>query len=291
MKILILGADGMLGHQLLESYRGRHELVGTTRRSSYVSANPLGAITKPRIYHDVDVTNISQVCCVLDDCRPDAVINAVGIVKQRDEAHDAILSLQINSLFPHLLARECVKRGARMIHMSTDCVFSGRAGYYSDSAISDADDLYGRTKYLGETKGNGVVTLRTSIIGLEIWRKQGLVEWFLSQSRSVYGFRGAIYSGFTTEEMAHVIEIVLTSEIMPCGVYNVSSDPIDKYSLLRMLNSCCNLGIEIIPDDSVVCDRSLDSSIFRKDFCYTPPRWQSMIESLSKQILVRRRMN
>lgn len=275
----------MLGHQLLDSLRGVFDLAGTSRRSAAINE----AIYRypERMFWGIDVTDFVAVSRIIDEFHPDAVINAVGIVKQRREAADSIQSIQVNALFPHLLARLCSARGIRAVHMSTDCVFSGRFGNYADDASSDANDLYGRTKYLGEVFEPGIITLRTSIIGLELLHGASLVEWFLSQRGTVHGYNRVIYSGFTTLEMANIIKRVLTRNDAPSGVYNVSSEKIDKYTLLWNLNERIKHDVTIVEDSSIVCDRSLDSNKFRSDFGYLPPTWDSMLDGLAHQILER----
>ena len=168
-----------------------------------------------------------------------------------------------------------------MLHMSTDCVFSGKKGYYEEGDLPDPEDLYGRTKYLGEVYESHCVTLRTSIIGKELSRKQGLLEWFLSQRGSVQGFRNALFSGFTTLELSRIIEKILTEYSKKGGLYHVSSDPVSKFDLLTLIKRKMGLRIEIIPAEEPRLDRSLDSTKFRKEFNYTPPAWEEMIEELS----------
>jgi dTDP-4-dehydrorhamnose reductase len=216
-------------------------------------------------------------------CRPQTVINAIGVVKQRAEANDAIQSLEINALLPHRLAVLCEAAGARLIHFSTDCVFSGRRGKYRETDVPDAEDLYGRTKYLGEPGGEHCVTLRTSFIGRELTRKTGLLEWFLAQRGTIRGYTKAIFSGFTTLEMTRIIEKVLTTPVLS-GVYHVSSEPISKFDLLVMIRDALGLTTEIEPYDELQCDRSLDSSRFREALAYRPPGWKAMVEELAQDI-------
>lgn len=211
------------------------------------------------------------------------MINAVGIVKQRSAAKDSIPSLEINALFPHRLALLCKAIGARMIHMSTDCVFSGRKGLYEETDPADAEDLYGKTKFLGEVNESNCVTIRTSIIGRELSRKKSLVEWFLAQKGPVKGYKKAIFSGFTTLEMSRIIEMILVDHPKKSGVYQVSADPINKFDLLTLIRDAMNLPTEIIPDSDFQCDRSLVSSRFRKEFNYAPPSWKTMVSELAKQ--------
>ena len=283
MRILVLGGDGMLGHQLFKSLSSRHDVHVTLRQrlSAYKDFNLFSA---ENAYEGIEVGSVDRLIDVVGEFRPEAVVNAVGIVKQRSTAKESIPSLEINSLFPHRLAGLCKAAGMRMVHMSTDCVFSGRKGRYRETDLSDAEDLYGRTKYLGEVHDSHCVTLRTSIIGKELSRKQGLLEWFLSQRGSVQGFKNALFSGFTTLELSRIIEKILTEHPEKGGLYHVSSDPISKFDLLTLIKRKMGLRIEIIPTEEPRLDRSLDSTRFRKEFNYTPPTWEEMIGELSMSL-------
>jgi dTDP-4-dehydrorhamnose reductase len=197
-----------------------------------------------------------------------------------------VLSIQVNAIFPHLLARLCREHNSRLVHLSTDCVFSGKKGNYSEKDRPDPEDIYGLSKLLGETDGPGVVTLRTSMVGLELQRKTGLVEWFLAhKGKSIKGWTKAIFSGLTTAELARVIERL--TETMPDarGLYHLSAAPISKFDLLTGLGRRIGGGTAIAPDDSFNCDRSLDSQRFRTVFGYTPPAWDVMLDELAAEIL------
>lgn len=279
MRILILGGDGMLGHQLLTYLRPRHD-VKVTLRQDISAYRQYGLFDDENSYAGIDIRSLERLVEVIADFRPEAVINAVGIVKQRADAKESIPSLEINALLPHRLTVLCKGIGARFIHLSTDCIFSGKKGSYLESDPSDAEDLYGKTKYLGEVHESNSLTLRTSIIGRELSRHTSLLDWFLAQSGTVKGFTNAIYTGFTTLEMSRIIEKMLLEYPDASGVYQVSSDPINKYELLLLIREKLGLDIEIIPDDAFCCDRSLDSSRFRADFNYIPPTWPTMIEEL-----------
>jgi len=280
MRILILGGDGMLGHQLLQHFGARHDVRATLR-------GPLDRYSAFGLFHPgnaaggVDVQDFESVRKAFTAFSPDAVINATGIVKQRAEAEQAVPSIEINALFPHRMAALCAEAGARLVHMSTDCVFSGSRGNYGESDVPDAGDLYGRSKLLGEVAAPPAITLRTSIIGRELSRKTGLLEWFLAQQGTIRGYRRAIFSGFTTIEMARIIEMVLTRFPQAHGLYHVSSAAISKYELLTLIRDRLGLGTRIDPEDDFHCDRSLDSSRFRSSFGYQPPSWPAMIDELA----------
>jgi len=280
MRILVLGGDGMLGHQVFKTLSRRHD-VRVTLRQRLSAYKEFKLFTAENAYEGVEVGSVDGLIEVLGEFRPEAVVNAVGIVKQRSTAKESVPSLEINSLFPHRVSALCKALDTRMIHMSSDCVFSGRKGKYREIDFSDAEDLYGRTKYLGEVYDNHCVTLRTSIIGKELSRKQGLLEWFLSQKASVQGFKNAVFSGFTSLEMSRIIENILVNHPGKGGLYHLSSDPISKFDLLTLIKRKMGLGIEIIPTEEPRVDRSLDSTKFQKEFNYTPPTWEKMIEELS----------
>ncbi len=283
MRILILGGDGMIGHQLFKHLSHRHE-VRVTLRQGLSAYSDFGLFDKKNSYTGIDVRSTEHVKKVLVNFQPEIIVNAVGIVKQRRTAKESIPSLEINALFPHRLALLCKEINTRMLHMSTDCIFSGKKGNYKESDPSDAEDLYGRTKYLGEVKDSPCLTIRTSIIGKELSRKLGLLEWFLAQDGVIQGYRNAIFSGFTTLEMSRIIERIIVDYPEKEGLYHVSSEPISKYDLLILIKERLGLETEIIPDEMVQYDRSLDSTRFRKEFNYTPPTWEEMVQEFCKTL-------
>lgn len=225
----------------------------------------------------VDVEKDSDLLAVFSDTKPDMVINCVGIIKQLDAAHDPLITLAINSTLPHRLAQFCRLMGARLVHMSTDCVFSGSKGNYTESDFADADDLYGRTKYLGEVDYPHAITLRTSIIGHELESAQSLIDWFLSQSEKVRGYRNAIFSGLPTIEIARVIRDFVLPRPDLTGVYHLSANPISKYNLLMLVAKVYGKDISITPDEAVVIDRSLNSDRFRRTVNYHPDDWFELV--------------
>jgi dTDP-4-dehydrorhamnose reductase len=284
MRVLILGGDGMLGHRLLRHLRTRHE-VRVTLRQDPEAYRRFGLFDEGNASYGVDARDQSGLERVIAGFRPEALVNCVGIVKQRDEAVTSIPSIEINALLPHRLALLARAASCRLVHMSTDCVFSGRRGNYREVDLPDAEDLYGRSKLLGEVDQPGSITLRTSIVGTELLRKTGLLEWFLSQRGGrISGYRKAIFTGFSTQEMARIIEKLLVEHPQASGLYHVSSDPISKYDLLSQLNQALNLGTTIEPQDAFYCDRSLDSTRFRTEFNYRPPQWSEMIVELAAGI-------
>jgi dTDP-4-dehydrorhamnose reductase len=282
MRILILGGGGMLGHQLVADLQPHFE-TWTTLRGSVRAYEQYGIFDPGRTLGGIDVLNFDAVTEAVARVRPHAVINCVGIIKQLAEAKDPLLSVSINALLPHRLHRLCRAAGARLIHFSTDCVFNGQKGMYTEDDPSDALDLYGRSKFLGETAGDGALTIRSSIIGHELGRGSGLLEWFLSRRGTrIKGYRRAIFSGFTTIEMARIVRRVLTEHPDLSGTWQVSSEPINKYDLLMLIRRAYDIDVEIEPDDEVRIDRSLDSTRFRRATGYVPPSWPGMIEEMAK---------
>ncbi len=277
---MILGGTGMLGHKIHEVLSRHHDVVSTTRRTlADLPVDPTPFFTLGRVVEHVDVTDTPALTSVIEEVAPEVVINCVGIVKQRDAAHDPVPSIEINALLPHLLRELCAKRAARLIHFSTDCVFSGATGAYTEDDPSDAQDLYGRTKYLGEVVDGDVLTIRTSIIGRELDHFGSLVEWFLSQRGQVHGFRKAIYSGLTTIQLTDIVGTLLTDHPDLRGLYQVASTPIDKYNLLLRLRDRMHLTdeLDVTPDDSFVCDRSLRGDRFAAATGITVPSWDEML--------------
>lgn len=278
MRVLIIGGSGMLGHQLCRLLPERMDVWATFRKVpesfKYLPGN--------RMITDVSVQDISRVQDVLDTIKPDAVINAVGIVKQRDEAKQAIPSIQINALFPHQLADLCVKRGIRMVQISTDCVFSGFRGNYSEIDVPDPVDLYGRTKLLGELNQPGCLTLRTSIIGWQLNTFSGLLSWFaLQRNKHIKGYRKAIYSGFSTAVLTQLIGDILQTRPDLSGIYQVASEPISKFDLLVKLRDILGWDdIVIEPDDQFFCDRRLSGTRFTSVTGWMPSTWEVMLHGL-----------
>ncbi len=273
-KVLVLGAGGMLGHQMLHQLAAQYTVAGTTRNYDQQLAH-----TGANLYSGVNVQDIDTVENRIDSFMPDVVLNAVGVIKQLQESTNAELSIHINSLFPHQLARICSERSIRLILFSTDCVFSGSKGKpYTEEDVADARDLYGLSKYMGEVQQSNVLTLRTSIIGHELKGKHSLLEWVLSQAgAAINGYAGALYSGFTTLEMSRIVSMLIDDYPEMHGLYHVSSDAISKYDLINMINEAYDLGITINKDEAFVCDRRLDSNLFRRQTGYQPPSWHEMI--------------
>jgi len=284
MRVLVLGGDGMLGHEVFLHLRADHEARVTLRQPVGAYASQ-GLFDSTNAFGGIEVRTPGAMERVLADFRPQAVVNAIGIVKQRPEAEEAIMSIEVNSLLPHRLALACRGLGARVIHLSTDCVFTGERGNYSETDKPDATDIYGRSKLLGELSGEGALTLRTSMIGLGLYRKTSLIDWFLAQTGRVQGYRHAIFSGLTTRELARLIGRLITQHPQASGLYHVSAAPINKLDLLTRLRARLKTSVEIVPADEPRIDRSLDSTRFRRVFSYQPPSWDQMLDELAQDIL------
>jgi dTDP-4-dehydrorhamnose reductase len=284
MRILILGGDGMLGHQLMLHLQAKHQVAITLRKeaSSYSHLSIFKDIKK---YTSIDISHPSRLIDVLADFQPDAVINAVGIVKQRPTALESIPSIETNALFPHRLGVLCKAAGARMIQFSTDCIFSGKKGMYTEEDLSDAEDLYGKTKYLGEVHDSHCVTLRISTIGPELNGCKGLIGWFQNKQGIIKGFKNAIYTGLTTLELNRLVEKILIMHRSLSGLWQVASSPISKYTLLQCLATKLNrTDITISPDEDFICDRSLSNEKFFNQTGYEPPSWDVMLSELAETI-------
>ncbi len=281
MRVLILGANGMLGHKLWQVCGERFD-AWVTVRSTSARYSRYGLFEPNRLLSGVDALDFNTVSAVLDRVHPEVVVNAIGIVKQRPEAKDSVASLAVNALFPHLLARACQAMDARLIHISTDCVFSGRKGVYTEDDLPDADDLYGRSKLLGEIDGPRCLVLRTSMVGRELDTRYGLVEWFLTQAGGyVQGYTQAIFSGLSTWVLARLIGELIENYASLAGLYHVGAEPASKYELLCLLRDEFHVRIEIEPFSGIRIDRSLDSTRFRAATGFVPPSWFQMIQELA----------
>ncbi len=279
-KILVLGVSGMLGNAVLRVFAKRDEysVMGSARSAGVLRLLPPDL--RAHVIWGVDVESADSLARLFTLVRPDVVINCIGLVKQLADADDPLVAIPINSLLPHRLARLCDLASARLIHVSTDCVFAGTRGMYGEQDLPDAQDLYGRSKFLGEVDYPHAVTLRTSIIGHELSGSHGLVGWFLAQQGPVKGFTRAIFSGLPTVELARVMHEFVVPNLELRGLYHVSSEPINKFELLKLVAQAYGKPIAIVPDDKLVIDRSLDSSRFRTLTGYQPPAWAELVRRM-----------
>jgi dTDP-4-dehydrorhamnose reductase len=283
MKILVIGGDGMLGHELLAGLSASHEVAVTLRRdlSAYLD---YGVFSSSNAFPGVDVRNADRVLEAVAEYRPQVIVNAAGIVKQRADANRSIPSIEVNSLFPHRLAVIARSAGARLVHISTDCIFSGDRGGYRETDVPDPVDLYGRSKLLGEVDEDGCITLRTSMIGLELANRLSLVEWALAQPGSLTGYRKVLYSGLTTMELSRVINEVVVRHPDLHGIWHVASEPISKYDLLEGLFRRIGRDGDVRAEDGVVSNRTMSGEAFEKATGYAVMSWDDMLDELAARI-------
>jgi dTDP-4-dehydrorhamnose reductase len=278
MRVLVIGASGMIGSTVLRalSEKSDWEVFGSVRDISVKRF--FSAEIGNRLIEVIDVENSDLLVKALNQIRPDVVVNCAGLTKHKLEADDPLVSIPINALMPHRLAGLCKLVGARLIHVSTDCVFSGEKGGYVEADFADAHDVYGKSKALGEVLYPHAITLRTSTIGHELQSQYGLLDWFLAQQGSCKGYTRAIFSGLPTVVFAQVIRDVVIPNKQLSGLYHVAAEPIDKYELLKLIAEIYGKTIDIVPDDKLVIDRSLNAEQFRQVTGYMAPDWRSLIK-------------
>ncbi len=281
MRILVLGASGMLGNAMLRLMSEQKDWVvyGAIRGYSSLLQD---LAPKSKILYGINADQPDSLINAFVKSRPEIVINCIGLVKQLASAQNPLEAIPINGLLPHRLAHLCELVKARLVHISTDCVFSGSKGNYRESDVPDAYDLYGRSKLIGEVSYPHATTLRTSIIGHELGNDHGLIAWLLSQQGTVKGHTNAIFSGLPTCELARVVRDYLIPNDNLHGIYHVAAEPISKYDLLRLVKSEYGKKIEIEPDHEVKINRSLDGSLFREVTGYIAPSWSNLIMQMHK---------
>ena len=281
-KLLVLGANGMLGGSLHRYFTdAQHTVVGTVR--SAAALKQLADMGFDNVIQGVDVTDTTKIEEIIAELKPDYVFNCIGLIKQLSKSEQPVAAIAINSLLPHQLAAICSKYDSRLVHFSTDCVFSGVTGGYTENSLPDATDLYGRSKLLGEINYEKHITLRTSIIGHELGSNVSLVDWFLSQTGQVKGFSNAVFSGLPTCYVAEFIHDYVLTQPDLSGLYHLSVDPIDKYQLLLLIKEQYGIDIEIIDYPEFVIDRSLDSSLLRERVNFKPPTWADLVEKMNNE--------
>ena len=285
-RVLILGATGMLGSTLFRSFSTdpQFETFGSLREASYL--RHFKPEMQPALIPNTSLEGERGLLTAFSIARPDVVINCIGIIKQLPNANDHLESLAINSTLPHRLSAYCDAIGARLVHFSTDCVFSGKQGSYKEEDFPDAYDLYGRSKFLGEVGYKNSITLRTSIIGHELNRAKSLIDWFLSQTGEVKGFTKAIFSGLPTIEVARVVKDYVIPRRELSGLYHLSVDPISKHDLLTLVAKEYGKNIKIFPDENLVIDRSLNSDRFRTATGFQPRRWEHLVRQMHEEYLL-----
>jgi dTDP-4-dehydrorhamnose reductase len=279
MRILVLGASGMLGNAMLRVLSQQHNwAVYGTLRSTNLALQELAP--RAKLLHGIHADQPDSLIAAFIQSCPQVVINCVGLVKQLASADDPLEAIPINGLLPHRLAKLCELTQARLVHISTDCVFSGNLGNYRESDLPDANDLYGRSKLIGEVNNRNSITLRTSMIGHELGRDHGLVGWFLSQQGRIKGYTEAIFSGLPTYELVRVVRDFVIPNPDLHGLYHVAAEPISKHDLLHIVNLKYGKNLQIEPDDKLKINRSLDGSRFREATGYEAPAWPDLIAQM-----------
>ncbi|AOP35975.1 NAD(P)-dependent oxidoreductase [Leptospira tipperaryensis] len=273
----------MLGSAIYKIFSNQFnfEVWGTVRSPEHIRF--FQEKERKNLITNFDVTNQDDLTRIFYEIKPDVVINCIGIIKQQKIANYPLTVLPINSLLPHRLSNLCKLIDARLVLISTDCVFNGKQGMYLETDIPNAEDLYGKSKEIGEVMDEkNVFTLRTSIIGHELNSAYSLVNWFLSQEEQVKGFSKAIFSGFPASELAEIIGTYVIPNPNLFGVYHISSEPISKYKLLELIRKTYNKDIQIIESEELTIDRSLNSQKFRKETGFSPKGWERLVQDMKE---------
>lgn len=279
MNILILGISGMIGHMLFRYLQknANYNIYGTLRTKTKLKFFKSDNINNVFLFNNKDIEQFKRI---LNTTKPLVVINCIGVVKQNKHLQDISETIYTNSLFPNLLSDLCHKNSSRLIHFSTDCVFSGKDGEYSETSIPDALDIYGRTKYLGELVSTNSLIIRTSFIGHQLSNKYSLLEWFLKQNKKCRGYYNSIYSGLPTIEVAEVIEKYIIPKTDLSGLFHLSSKPIRKFELLTLIKRRYGLELQVVKDKNFFINRSLKYEKLKLVINYEPPSWEKLINKM-----------
>jgi len=287
-RILILGANGMIGHKMYQVLSHKFSDVWALSRKN-MDIEPYGTLFDSSKYVKCnDLSDFEEVQNILNSINPDVIINAVGVTIRRGINDLLSYSVKVNSALPHFLGEWVYgKNSKRLIHFSTDCVFSGKSGSYLESTIPDAYDYYGRTKGLGEVIAPQCLTLRGSMIGRELEYHTELLEWFLSQEgKKIKGFSNALYSGITTIQMAEYVSKIISEFPEMSGLYNVSSIPISKFDLLQLFKKEFQIDVEIENDSNYTSKKDLISERFYQDLDIATPSWNELVNKLKEDSIL-----
>ena len=280
MRVCILGSGGMLGHMLVRVLSEAHDVYGTSKQEWSATSGLAKFLSKEKWISGVDVKEITTVSDLFREHQFDVVINCIGVVKQRGHRTSEEEMIEVNAHFPHKLSSICGASGARLFHISTDCVFSGSKGNYAVTDSPDQIDIYGSSKLAGEIVDDHNLTIRTSHVGRELTNFTSLFEWILNnRGKKVVGYSKAIYSGLTTFSLSVVIDSLLTTGSSIKGLVHVASSPINKFQLVTELNNRLGLDIDIEIDESVVLNRSLLSSDEITQLGIEIPSWDQMLDN------------
>ena len=277
-KILILGANGMLGHVLFNNFSKNNNYFtkGTLRNKKYKKY--FKQIYRNDLITNLDVTDISKLKKVISSFKPDILINCIGIIKQKKKINYENM-IKINSLLPRKLYEICEIYKTKLILISTDCVFLGLKGNYKESDLTDAKDIYGISKILGEYTNKNSLVLRTSIIGHELSSRNGLLEWFLSQKEHVSGYKNVYFSGVTPFELFKILDkYIIRSNLS--GIYHIGAKKINKFDLLKIISKIYKKNIDIKPSYNEKLNRSLNFKKFKLQTGYINNKWIDMIKDM-----------
>jgi dTDP-4-dehydrorhamnose reductase len=282
MRILILGASGLIGHKLLQKLSNDFDVYATLHRSKE-SYGLMPLFSGQNIIDEVDVSDFENVSAILHSVNPNVILNCIGITPRKDEINNLYKVIKINSLFPHQLANWAKVNNKRVIHFSTDCVFNGSTGNYTENSLTTAEDVYGRTKALGEINYSHTLTIRSSFIGQELFGKTELLDWFLNQEgKRINGFTNTLYSGVSTNFMTYVVKTIILNAPELSGLYQLAPDkPISKYELLCIAKRAFDVNIEIIPENEYVHTPTLNGSKLKDNIKINVPSWKEMMKDLA----------
>lgn len=283
MKILILGGTGLIGHKLWIELLSRFKDIFTIIHGDKNKFIKFGLYNNDNVIDNVDIINFQKVESIVNSIQPDVILNCIGITKRKAEINNLFLAISVNSLFPHKLARWAKINNKRIIHFSTDCVFDGKIGNYTEESLTTAEDVYGRTKALGELRYNHTLTIRSSFIGRELFTSTELLEWFLSQKgKTIKGFTKALYSGVSTTFMSKVVCEIIENHPRLSGLYQLAIDhPVSKYELLCLARDAFQVDVNIIPDDTFETYPTLNGTKLRNELKLSVPSWKDMIHDLT----------
>jgi len=283
MKILILGGDGMIGHKMAQVLSNfNHQIIVSIREQRELTKQCFSSQVKV-FFNDFLKENALNF---LDKVNPDVIVNAIGVTIRRGAAENIADTIYLNSFFPHQLANWSEIHNKRLIHFSTDCVFSGYEGSYSEDSTPNALDYYGKTKGLGEVFSKNTLTLRSSMIGPELFNKTELFEWVINnKEKEINGFTRVMYSGVTTFYMARLVADLIQNHKDLNGIYNIASNPISKFELLHLINDNFDLGLFINKDQNTISNKTLNASKIEDELGIKSPSWNELIIELKKDYM------
>ena len=285
MKIVILGASGMIGHQLWRRLNAKYpDCVWGTVRKAKEHYEQFKFFNMKRLIGNIEASDFEKVKEVLNTVKPDIVLNCIGLTLRKKEMENVFLCLEVNGMLPHRIDSWAKENNSKLIHFSTDCVFDGKIGSYSEFSAPSARDLYGQTKYLGEVKhSESCLTIRVPVIGREIEGKTELIEWFLSQKNSkAKGFASVYYSGITTIRLAYEIITIIEKYPKLSGIIQISTNKISKYNLLLLLDKYFDTNVELEVDNTIKSDKSLNADKYKQLTDFKAPSWEAMIKELAE---------